>query len=64
MAVIYDPQTGKWYGISDEAKRLGISRFTLDQILKGKRKAGRSLARKIRIREVGAEEKRLAEVVK
>lgn len=52
MAVIYDKQRNKWYGVADEAKKLGVTSGHLHQCLTGKRKAGKELAKKIVIKEV------------
>lgn len=52
MAVIYDRERNKWYGVADEAKKLGISSGHLHQCLSGKRAPGKKLAKKIVVKEV------------
>lgn len=52
MAVIYDKERKKFYGVADEARKLGITDGHLHQCLTGKRKPGKNLKKKIVVKEV------------
>ena len=51
MAIILDKETGKYYGVSSEARRLGVSMVHLSAVLHGHRKSKR-LTKRIHIKEV------------
>lgn len=50
MAIIHDKKTGEFYGISREARRLGVSPGHLSRIVHGKRISKR-LMKQVRIKE-------------
>lgn len=45
MAVIYDKETDKYYGVAEEARRLGVSFTQLSEVLKGNRISKRLMDR-------------------
>lgn len=51
MAVIFEKETGKYYGVSREARRLGVTMVHLSAVLNGKRESKR-LMKKVQIKEV------------
>lgn len=51
MAVIHDKETGKFHGVANEAKRIGVSITFLSDYLHGRRTSPK-LKKIVRIKEV------------
>jgi predicted transcriptional regulator len=51
MAIIYDKETGKYYGVAAEAKRIGVCITMLSDYLHGRRNSTR-IAKLVKIKEV------------
>jgi hypothetical protein len=51
MALIYDKESGSWYGVRKEAERLKVSQGHLSMVLNGKRQSKR-LMKRVKIKEV------------
>jgi hypothetical protein len=51
MAVIFEKETGRYYGVAREARRLGVTQVHLSGVLSGKRES-KKLMKRIQIKKV------------